>query len=140
MAGDFIGAGGVDFKWGDGASPEAFTLVPGLVSLSGLGKTNPLVDVTDFDSAAREYISGLSDGVEITAEFNHDLSDTTQAAIVTAVDNGTNNNVQVVLTDGTDTITYDFAVAPIGWSTVPSIDEATRIQFTLKISGDISTS
>ena len=40
---DFIG--GVLLKLSDSASPEVYTAINGLLSLSGFGKTNPLVDV-----------------------------------------------------------------------------------------------
>lgn len=140
---DFIG--GVLFKHGDAASPEVFTSVNGLISLSGFGKTNPLVDVTDFDSTAREYIAGLADGTEITAEFNEDLvsgTNTKLVALCTAVDNKTNFNAQITVSDSgnspTNTDTYSFAVVPLSWVINPSYDDKVTRTVTMKISGAIT--
>lgn len=136
--------GGITFKRGDGGDPtEAFTAVPGLIALSAFGKTNPLIDVTDFDSSAREYIAGLPDGQELTAEFNYDADSATNtqlAGLVSDVDAGTNRNIQVVVNDGTNTETYDFAVTPLSWALNPSFDDKNTISFTLKISGAITKS
>jgi len=138
---DYIG--GISFKRGDGGNPETFTKVPGLASISGLGKTNPLADSTDFDSAAKEYIAGLPDGDQITLEFNDDLDGSTNtqlAGLISDVDSGTNRNVQVVFTDGTNTETYDFTVVPLSWKKVPSVTGVNRVQITIKISGAITKS
>ena len=140
---DFIG--GLTFKRGDGATPtEAFTKVNGLKSLSGFGVSKPLVDVTDFDSTAREYIAGLDDGVEITAEFNDDLDATTGAelaSLITDVDAGTVRNVQIVSTDGTNTNTYDFAVVGTGYTHNPSFDnDPNTVSISMKITGAITKS
>lgn len=134
--------GGITMKLGDGGSPtEAFTLIPGLTSPPTLGKTNPLVDVTDFDSAAKEYIGGLADGNEITATFHYDADSSTNTQLValqTAVDNKTNKNVQVVVTDGTNTDTYEFAVVPLSWTLGGGPEDVATLEFTLKISGAIT--
>lgn len=139
---DFIG--GLQFKLGDGGDPtEVFTKINGLVSLTGFGKTNPLVDVTDFDSTAKEYIAGLADGSEVTTEFHYDAAAATNTqleALQTAVDNKTNKNVQVTVSDGTNTDTYDFAVVPLSWVVNGGPEEKGTISFTLKISGAITKS
>jgi len=138
---DYIG--GLTFKRGDGGGSEVFTAVNGLFSLSGFGKTNPLVDVTDFDSAAREYIAGLADGSEITAEFNNDIDTATNTQLVNLigdVDDKTNRNIQIVDTDGTNTDTYDFAVVPLSWVINPNFEDKNTITFTLKITGSITKS
>ena len=143
---DFIG--GVLLKLSDAASPEVYTAVNGLLSLSGFGKTNPLIDVTDFDSTAREYIAGLPDGTEITAEFNEDISTDSPAtnlqllALIAGVDNTTNLNMQITVTYSTSspniTDTYSFAVVPLSWVINPSFEDKNTISFTLKITGAIT--
>lgn len=123
---------------GDGASPEVFTLVGEAKSLSGLGKTNELVEVTHFGSGGnREFISGLADGQEITVEVNYIQTDAPQQALINDVDTKTNRNIRVTIFDGTNTDTFDFSVTPISWVINPGLDDATTATFTLKISGDI---
>lgn len=132
---------GITVKSGDGAGTEVFTTIPEVISLSGLGKTNALVDVTNFDSAgSKEYIAGLSDGTEITIEANYLPASATQLALIADVDAGTNRNLEVVVTDGVTPKTFSFAVAPLTWTLNPSNDDRNTISFGLKISGAITVS
>ena len=136
---------GVDIYWGTTASsPEAMSAVPEVKSFSGLGKVNPLVDVTSFDSAAREYIAGLADGQEITMECNYVPGSAVQSGMITAVNSGLNKNLRLVIADNTHspiaTKTYNMEVVMLGWVLTPSYDDANGMQITMKISGDITVS
>lgn len=118
-----------------------FQTIAGLVSPPNVGKTNPLVDVTDFDSAAKEYIGGLADGNEINASFHYDANAATNANLAllrTKVDTKANVDMQVVVTDGTNTDTYEFTVTPLSWSLNGGPEDVATIDFTLKISGAIT--
>lgn len=138
MSGAFLN--GVTIKRGDGAATEVFNTIGEVLSMSGLGKTNPLVEVTSFDSSAREYIAGLADGTEITLECNYLPADTQQQGLIADVDSGTVRNMQVAITDGTTPKQFDFAVTPLSWVINPSFDDKNTITFTLKISGAITVS
>ena len=137
---------GVTIQRSANVSPLVLSSIPEVNSMSGLGKTNPLVDVTSFDSSAREYIAGLADGSEITLECNYLPDNTVQAAIVADVDSGTNFYMQIVATNpnsGTSPIaaeTFTFLVTPLSWEFGPSYDDKNTMSFTLKISGDITRS
>ena len=136
--------GGITVKRGDGGTPtEVFTLINGLITSPNIGKTNPLVDVTDFDSAAKEYIGGLADGNELSLSFHYDAdsaSNTELVGLQSDVDNKTNRNLQVVVTDGTNTDTYEFGVTPLSWALNGGPEDVATIDFTLKISGAITKS
>jgi hypothetical protein len=130
---------GLTFKRGDGEITEAFTTVGEVKSLSGLGKTNELVEVTNFDSnCVKEYIPGLADGQEIAIECNYVPLDTEQQALIADVNSRNNRNFQFVMTDGTTTHTFDFGGACLSWVINPSIDDAHTISFTVKMSGDVT--
>lgn len=130
---------GLTVKRGDGGSPESFGSVGEVYSMSGLGKTNALVDVTNFDSdGSREYIGGLSDGQEITVECNYLPANSQQNNLKSDVNNKTNRNLEIEITDGTTTKTFSFAVTPLSWVLNPSVDDKNTISFTLKITGDIT--
>jgi len=125
----------------NGASPEVYSTSSEVKSLSGLGSTNPLIDVTSFDSTAREYIAGLADGQEISVEcVRVHSSPSTQDALIAIVNSKTTRNFQLTLTDGTTAIIYTFAGVPLSWAITPSFDDASMISFTLKISGSIVVS
>lgn len=122
------------------ASPMAFDAVEEVFSISGLGKTNNLVDVTNFDSpeGTMEYIAGLADGQEITVECNYIPGATQQSAMISAVDAGTNRSFRVSYIGSSPDEQFTFDGVPLSWVVVPSATERNTIQFTVKISGDIA--
>lgn len=132
--------GGITVKIGDGAGTEVFTALENVISLSGLGVTNNLIDVTSFDSnGVMEYIPGLADGETITIECNEVLDATTQLALITDVAAGTQSrNIEIEATDGTNTTTYSMATVPMSYSINPSVSDKNTISFSLKISGAIT--
>lgn len=133
---------GTVISWGSTAASPQYNVVPECRSISGLGKTNPLVEVTSFDSSAREYIAGLADGQEITLECNYLPGNTVQNAMITATNSGLNKDMKVVVTDSvhspTRTKTFTFSVTMLSWSLTPSYDDVNTMTFTMKISGDIT--
>jgi hypothetical protein len=140
MSSAFIG--GVQFQINDGASPEVVTTLPEVLSLSEVGQTNPLVDVSSFDSTAREYIGGLADGSEIAVECNYLPGDTTQEGLKTNVNNKTNTLIRLIVTDSSQSPvvvkTFDFSVIPLSWTLGPSFDDKNTMSFSLKITGAIT--
>lgn len=133
---------GLTVKRGDGASPEVFSTLEEVKSVSGFGKTNELVEVTNFSSPnnTKEYISGLADGAEITIECNRrNTSATVQNALIGDVDSQESaRNIRITWTDGTTSKQYDFAVVCLSYQYGPSVSDANKITFTLKITGDIT--
>ncbi len=131
--------GGVTIKMGDGADPEVFTELKKVNGFPGLGKTNPLVEDSSFDSVnAREYISGLADGSEITMAQSYLPDNVEQKLLMTNVDNRVNTSFQVEVDNGeNDIVTFTFDTAPLSWVFNPSWEDKNNIDFTLKISGDI---
>ena len=124
-------------------SPVAYQALEEVRSLSGFGKTNPLIDATSMDSTSMEYIAGLADGNEITIEcLRVHTASNKQDDLITDIDNGTTSNFQIVLTDNSVspilTKTYTFAGVCLSWSVTPSYSDANMISFTVKITGDIT--
>lgn len=141
MAGPFLGT--KVFKMSNGASPEVYYPIEKIKDISGVGKTNPLIDVTNFDSTAKENIAGLADGNQITVSaFRVHQSPSIQDALVAKVNSGANANFSLTLTDTSVSpnvaYTYTFAATCLSWEVVPAIEGATEINFTLKISGDVT--
>lgn len=127
------------FERGDGGSPEGFDRVCPVMSISGLGETNDLVDVTTFCSGGnREYISGLSDGQEITIEANYETDGDELALMIADVKAKANKNYRVVVEEGSPTTVFSFGGTPLSWVLNPSVDDKNTISFTVKISGEIT--
>lgn len=135
--------GGLSVTMSNGASPEVYSEIEEVKSLSGLGKTNPLIDTTSHDSTAKEYIAGLADGSELTIEcLRVHTASNKQDALVANVDAGSTVNFRVTVTDASVspnlTKTYSFAGVCLSWNVTPSFDDANMIGFTVKISGAIT--
>ena len=73
---------GALLKRGDGGSPEVFTTVAEITSISPPSLDIPEVEVTHFESpnGFREYIPGLKDAGEFSFEINYVPNDATQNA------------------------------------------------------------
>lgn len=136
--------GGVVFQRKNiSVSPNAYETIEENAALSGLGVANPLVDVTSHDSAAREYIAGLSDGSEITLECNYiQTASNKQLNLISDVENKLTSGFLLTMTDTSvspDTVkTFTFDAVCLSYAIAPSFDDKHMISFTLKISGAIA--
>lgn len=134
----FVGASNVTFSVATTASPASYDALPEVISISGVGQTNELVDATHFDSTAREYIGGLADGEEVTVECNLIQNNTIQERIIADVAARNTVNCKVVFDFASPISSYSFAAAALGWTINPSVDDRQTISFVFKISGAIT--
>lgn len=131
-------------KWkaylGSTGSPLTYTAIEEVFEISGVGQTNDLLDVTNFDSPSgtKEYIGGLADGQEVSIRANYYSTATQQAAMVTAVAAKTNRQFRVSYVGVSPAKTWTFTATPISWALEPSVDNKNVIAFTVKISGSIT--
>lgn len=125
---------------GTAASPQVLTAIEEVFSVSGIGKTNNLVDVTNFDSptGTMEYIAGLADGSEFSVEANYIPGATHQPVVMTAVDNGDTRLARLRYTGTSPEKTFSFSAVCIGYEVGPSNTDKNTITFTFKISGEIT--
>lgn len=120
-------------------SPITYVEVPEVISISGLGQQNDLVDATHFGSnGSREYIAGLADGVEFTVECNYVPNSAQQEAIIAGVVAKATGAFQLVCTGASPNVTFSFNAVYIGWELGPSVDGRNTISFTFKITGAVS--
>lgn len=77
-----IHAQGTLLQRGDGATPENFTTIAEVGSISGPTLQADLIDVTNHSSPSRykEYIQGLKDGGELTFDLNFQPNEATHKA------------------------------------------------------------
>ncbi len=122
-------------------SPITYNEVPEVISISGVGQTNDLVDATHFGSAgSREYIGGLADGAEVTVECNYVANSAEQEGIIADCAAKETGSFQLLVTGSSPNVTFTFSAAYISWSLNPSVDNRNTISFTFKISGAVSVS
>ncbi len=135
MSGNAIKAQGTLLKLGAG-SPPAYTSIAEINSFSGPGGSVSVIDVTDLSSTAKEKIAGLNDNGQLTMECNFVPSNTQQAALRTAKENGTVVGMQLVFTD-TGSTTWTFSAIVTGFSISGAVDGVVKGSITLDITGDI---
>jgi hypothetical protein len=125
---------------GTAASPQVLTSIEEVFSISGVGKTNELIDVTNFDSAAgtMEYIAGRADGAEFTVECNYVPGATHQPVVMTAVDSQATRLARIDYTGSSPNKTWSFSAVCLGYEISPSVDDRNTITFTFKVTGDIT--
>ncbi len=134
-----IRAYGSKLKLGDGASPEAFTEVPGLKDFVLPTGEADNIDVTAHDSPGRtrEYIAGFLDTGEIEIEFYYDPANAVQDDLRELKESGEENNFQVVLPDD-DATTFEFAATVNTFEIAMPVEDALTATCSLKITGEVS--
>lgn len=126
----------------ESAVADTFNDVSELLTVSSVGGTRELADVTHFESdgSFHEYIGTLRDSMEIQVECNYVPSSTGQDRIKTIFDSGAVNDFKLVGPAGT--INETIAFAGIVTSYAINTDKAAQVklQFNIKITGDQTTS
>jgi hypothetical protein len=89
----------VKLQRGDAATPEVFTTIAEVTNVNGPPETAPQVDVTSFDSDAKEFRAGLVDGGEVSFDMNFVGEDSQQQGLRTDLRAGTVRNFKVIIPD-----------------------------------------
>lgn len=127
---------GAELQYGDGASVETFTKFAEVNRIAGPTMVRNLIRATSLDSTGgyEEYIPGLRDGGEVTANANYrrDSYDT----LLADFESDTARNYRIVLPD-TDGTTFEFAGFIMQFPlTIPPDDKVTY-DITIKITGPV---
>lgn len=137
MSSSALSSQGMTLGVGDGASPEAFTTISEIKSIDGPGGQANEIDVTDLSSTAKEFILGLQDEGDITAEINYIPANAQHAQLRADRASGTSRNYQITFTDSPAT-TWTFAALVKGFSVSNGVDSVTGATVTLRVSGSIT--
>lgn len=133
----FLGSGTL-LKIGDAASPEVFTTIYEVTSIGDFGQENDLVEVTHFQSTAKEYIYGLADGVEFPVTVNYAPANATHVAVLAAQAARTTKNFKLTLPSDAGSLTFSFSALIKGWRLPLDPNEAGVMTFNMKLSGAIT--
>ncbi|MCS6289430.1 MAG: hypothetical protein H8K10_10680 [Nitrospira sp.] len=128
---------GTLLKRGDGGSPETFTTVGEVRSISGPSMETDEADVTTHSSAAsgafKEFIMTLIDAGSIEFETNYVPSDPTHVGIRQDFLARTKRNWQIVLPGAIQTISFSAYVKSMPYEF--STDDAITQKISLRITG-----
>ena len=124
---------GTTLAYGDGGSPEVFTTVAEVVSISGPGMSRELPDATHLGSpnGYREFIGGLRDGGEVTLELNWLPGNATHDQ-----DNAGRNWRITLPTTPAATVTFTGVVSAFE-PDIP-VDDKMSLSVTIKVSGAVT--
>jgi predicted secreted protein len=120
-----------------------YSVLGEITSIEPSGQQMGTVEVTNMDSAAKEYLSTIIDSGEFKVTYNRVSSDAGQTAVKTAFASGDLKSFQVTLpkasgqTVSGDTFTFDAIVTDYNLSSM-AVDKALQVSVTLKISGLIT--
>ena len=130
---------GALLKRGDGASPEVFTTISEVISISGPSLSRDVVEATNMSSTSgwREFIGGLKSGGEISFELNYDPADATVDAsggLIDDIDSTSATNYQLIFPDS-GTTTWSFAGWLTSFETNIPLDDRITASATVTLSG-----
>lgn len=137
MAGQYNSRGG-KILVGDGGSPtEAFTSIGNVIDFNGPTLSNPRIDVTNLDSAAREYLPDLPESGQVTANVHNQASSTQHQQLFADLNAGTSRNYRQQLSTTTEP-RFDFNAFVEGMPFSGGVGNAVQFALTLTINGAVS--
>lgn len=125
---------GTALQRGDGGSPEVFTTIANVTSIKPPAMERETIDVTAHDSADgwMEFVGGLKDGGEVSADVNYDPAD--HDAIVADFEDDAARNYRIVFPDA-DATTWSFSAILTGFETEAPYDDKLSASLTWKVTG-----
>ena len=121
---------------GDAASPEVYTTIAQVTSMSGPDGSATEINVTNLSSTAQTFILGLKDEGSLSLDIIWDERDTTHSMLRTKFGNGASASYRI--TDaGSPAKTYTFPAYVQGLSMSSGVDEVQRATVNLRISSAI---
>ncbi|GGD63438.1 phage tail tube protein [Caballeronia sp. LZ025] len=111
-----------------------WTAVKNVSNLNGFSGSASDIDVTDFDSTAKEYRQGLQDWDTVSFDINVNMKEASHAALLADKRSGVVSQYQVLLSDGT---TIEFEGYVKSFPITAGVDAVVKGTVAIKISGDI---
>jgi hypothetical protein len=124
---------------GNAASPEVFTTIAEVNTISGPTSDNPEIDVTSLGDTAKAFISGLVDNGEVSLNLGFDPTAATQQALFTDQAAGSTNeaNYRLTFTDSPQS-TFTFSAWVRNVSVNASVDSAVTLDATLRVTSALT--
>lgn len=130
-------ARGTTIGVGDAASPEVYTTIVNLDTISGPGSTAGEIEITDLSSTAKEYLLDLVDNGTVSCSGNYNPNDTQHAQLRSDNVASTERNYRITLSSSPQ-VTATFAARVQDFTPDTSVAAAMRFDFTLRVSGTVT--
>lgn len=128
---------GATFAVGAGSPVSYANTVLGVTGIGGPEGQATVIDVSDFDSTAKEKLMGLADEGQISLDLNFIAGDTTgQGALQAAKSSRAIQNLQVKINDAADT-TLTFQGFVLSYNLGLAVDDKISAAATIEISGAV---
>jgi hypothetical protein len=135
-----INSVGAKISIGSGiATPADWTQIKEIKDIKPAGAQATKIDVTDLDSAAKEFEAGLVDNGAVTMSYYEKIDDPGQIAALAAFNAGTTFSFKVALTGGS-VRTFDATVLKFGTLPDAAVDGVQTGTFEIQISGAVTRS
>ncbi len=115
----------------------AYVTIAEATNFKGLDEKADQLEATNFDSDGKEYIAGLTDGGEVSADLNFVASDSGQQGLRTDLRAGTLRNFKVIVNDhASDPTTVTFsAIVTTAPGLSGGVNAVIKTSVTLRVSG-----
>lgn len=131
---------GIQLQRGDGTTPtEVFTTIAMVTNIKGPTETASNIDVTSLDSTGgyAEFIAGLKDAGDLTADVNLDESSTSYSSLRTDFQGGVTHNYKIAF-PAPSTKKFSFAAYPNRLDHVFDPKAANKFTLGLRITGAVT--
>lgn len=140
MANAYVANGAAIYR-SNGDSPETFTRVPNLTSMTPIGQVRGLIETSHLASTSREYLKTMPDGQEMKLVMQYDPEDDVQANLFFDMRSERALSFQVVLPWVSPAALIDFRAQVLTWSiTTLDLDSVATLEVTMKPTGDFTFS
>jgi len=130
---------GLLYTSGGTATPSAWIKINQIKSYKPSGASASTIDVTDLDSIAKEFLTGLVDNGTLSADVFYLASDAGQAAVLAAFKSSLSKTYKLTINGGA---TFTYAASVTKCPTLPdlAVDGVLTGQIDWKVSGDVTVS
>jgi len=130
---------GTLLKIGDGGSPESFTNIAEVTSITGPSLALDTYETTNHLSTGgwEEFVAGILRTGEVSFDLNYDPAGATHDAgtgLINDMENRTARNFQLVFSD-TGSTTWSFTAYVTGFEPSAPVDDKLSASCTLKVTG-----
>jgi len=132
---------GTLLEYSDGASPPNWTTLAEVTNLSGPGLSKDVPDASHMTSpdGYREFISGLKDGGEVTAECNflpeHVTHGNVTGILAMFENDALARDWHIIWPGASPRVTWQFKAVVSGAEPADPVDDKMTLSVTLKVSG-----